>query len=98
MAHQDILQCSLWGLSPVVWCIRMEPAPDVAANLVVAARQDVRHVAPDLVNVSWRARPGSPRVVEGKQVILAEALERANATADLSLQVHTVEAVEVRTS
>ena len=82
----------------MVWCIRMEPAPDVAADLVVAAQQDAHHVAPDLVNESWRARPGSPRVVEEKMVLLAEAPARANATADLSLQVHTVEAVEVRTS
>ena len=85
MEHQDILQCSLWGLSPVVWCIRMEPATDVATDLVVATQQDAHHVAPDLVNESWRARPGSPRVVGEKLVLLAEALERANATADPSL-------------
>ena len=63
----------------------MEPVLGVAADLVVAAQQDAHHVAPDLVNESWRARPGSPRVVGEKLVLLAEALERANATAGLSL-------------
>ena len=62
----------------------MEPVLGVAADLVVAAQQDAHHVAPDLVNESWRARPGSPRVVGEKLVLLAEALERANVTADLS--------------
>ena len=63
----------------------MEPVLGVAADLVVAAQQDAHHVAPDLVNESWRAHPGSPREVEEKLVLLAEALERANVTADLSL-------------
>ena len=68
-----------------MWCIHVELVADTAVCQVVVARQDVRCVALDLVSVSWRARPGSPRVVGEKLVLLAEALERANATADLSL-------------
>ena len=63
----------------------MEPVADTAVSPVVAARQDVRRVALVLVSVSWRARPGSPRVDEEKMVLLAEAPARANAIADLSL-------------
>ena len=58
---------------------------DTAVYPAVAARQDDRCVALDLVNVSWRARPGSPRVVGKKMVLLVEAPARASATADLFL-------------
>ena len=69
----------------------MEPVADKAMSLVAAARQDVHRVALVLVSVSWRARPGSPRVDEEKMALLAEAPVRANAIADLSLQEHIVE-------
>ena len=76
----------------------MEPVPDTAVRPVVAAQQDVRRVAQVLVSVSWRARPGSPRVEEEKTVAAAEAPVRANATDGSSLQVHIVEAAVARTS
>ena len=63
----------------------MEPVADTAVSPVVAARQDVRCVALVLVKLSWRTRPGSPRVAEEKMVFLAEAPVRANAIADLFL-------------
>ena len=81
-----------------MWCIHVELVADIAVCQVVVARQDVRCVALDLVSVSWKAHPGSPRANEGKMVLLVEAPVRANATADLSLQEHIVEAAEVRTS
>ena len=63
----------------------MELVADVVIYPVVVARQDVHHVALVLVNVSWRARPGSQHVDEERMVVLAAAQVKVNASADLSL-------------
>ena len=74
----------------------MELVLDTAA--VVADRHDAHRVVQVPANVSWRARPGSPRVEEEKTVAAAEAPARANATDGLSAQAHIVEVAVVRTT
>ena len=61
----------------------MESVADMAKNSVAAARQDDRCVTLVLVNVnvSWRARPDSPRADVEKMVVLAEAPVKVNAIA-----------------